>query len=384
MKIYILYLKLLNFEKKMNEESNNLSEIRPSLCGKTISINPECKACTENDHLKIHYSNECDSLTSCNCCVEDGDSLCRFHKEMLKEINRNLSGVSDNQVKTIAKKIRNSLGDNNGDVKIAEDDRYNTFKKKLKNGYFNDLSLPEGEPRFLEKHSSLVIQNNIVWLLTALTSLFNQEGVDFEFIKDNCYFKCSYVHSNYYQLNFHVYLYLLPDDTILIEYQRRSGEVIQFMELFSDAIKQIRDREQPVPKEVQWKSEIPTIVSENIFQCLRNMMDSDFTDIRFEGIRYIAFLSINSNNVEPMIEQGIVALLTKMMEEDEEKSIRRCAVTTVANLAGNEYFNTEIIKKGGLSSICQFVNSLIEKIEIYEMESLREAARALLGLIQNF
>ena len=101
-------------------------------------------------------------------------------------------------------------------------------------GFFEN-QFPKGKPRFLERHSNFTFQNGIVCLLTTLASFFNGRKVDFEFIEKNAYFKCSHVHSNYYQLNFCVYLYHLVDkNEILVEFQRRSGDIIQFMEFYRE------------------------------------------------------------------------------------------------------------------------------------------------------
>lgn len=289
------------------------------------------------------------------------------------------------------------------------EDRYDALKKYMWRK--SPVELPHGRPRFLEQHSNITypdpIENpdQIVELILKISDFLHDGGVDFEFIEPQSYFKCSHVHSNYYQLDFRVYLYLIDDQKkskVLVEFQRRSGDVVQFMELFSEARSLLRDGQKPdrtTPKEAQWGSEIPTVGTGDVLQCLEQMIDSDYTDVRFEAMRAIAFLSSNPVNKEPMIAQGMGPILIKMLHEDESESIRRCAATTVANIAvGQTKFSQQIYDDGGVNSLCQLVQTFSTDEEevptrsiddeegrasARRTEVIREAARALSALTLN-
>ena len=341
-----------------------------------------------------------------NNSIEDliGDEI----KEKIKIVLTRTKWINDPKVQQYRQKIcdRIFIEDNNS---IEEKHSGSNFDKNDPCECIEQEDLPKGKPLFMEIHSSFEISigsnMNVNKILRNLKDFFEGNRVDFEFFKkdspqsfeedsaidysqmieEKCFFKCSHVHENYYQLIFHVYLYLL-DDTVLVEFQRRSGDVVQFMDFYLNVRDQIRDGKKLSTKETQWGSEIPSVGSGDVLDCLKQQIKSDCSGVRLEAMRLLAFLSSAPKNNQPMFDQGIVDILIKMLSKNEEESILRCTASTVANLAKHDGFNEheKMRDKGVIDLLCQFAISLLEKgISFREKESLREVMRALSKILKK-
>ena len=258
-----------------------------------------------------------------------------------------------------------------------------------------EKKIRKGKPKWLEKYSNFLIPNRmgIRNICDNLASFFDSKGIEFEITREDTfiYFVCSFHAKDNCQLIFHVYLYDVKDDMILIEFQRRAGNVITFMEIYGAGKEFFKPTEQQTKKTknilLEWGNEIcpmDSIEQRELLQDLKNQLNSSYNDIRLGAMQILVILSKSEKNRLFMINQGIVDILIKALHQNEEENIYGCAANVTMNLSENKEFVEKMKAKGAVEKLIHFLRSILpeegEKVPVRKIQIMKDVARALSGI----
>jgi len=172
-----------------------------------------------------------------------------------------------------------------------------------------------------------------------------------------------------------------------VEFQRRSGDVIYFSNIWAISKQLFREKGLLVDKEesISCAKKLPlpkldVTVTESqtkeTLKCLLQMASSSCCDVKSQAIAALAKMSMEDQTQKLMIEEGCLdAFIDSVSSKVED--IHRCAVSALANLAQNhESVCQRIADKGGVHMLCTLTQSGAHQV-------VRECSRVL-GSIATF
>jgi Glu-tRNA(Gln) amidotransferase subunit E-like FAD-binding protein len=183
--------------------------------------------------------------------------------------------------------------------------------------------------------------------------------------------------------------YLDPDEKgkrYALEFQRRSGCVIQFSDLwakckryFQEAGLLVTDKS-PLPSKPQMKPldvQVTETQTRETLKCLLQMATSKCCDVKSQAVAALCKMSTEEQHQTLMLEEEgcLEAFIAAAGCPDED--VHRCAISALANLAHNRAgVCKKIAEKNGVQRLCTLSTSNTKEI-------VRESLRALLSLTQS-
>jgi len=183
--------------------------------------------------------------------------------------------------------------------------------------------------------------------------------------------------------------FLEPDDKgkrYALEFQRRSGDVVQFSDIWAKSKRyfqdqgffteklSVRPKLPPLPK---LEVSIAEAQTRETLKCLLQMASSSYCDVKSQAIAALSKMSMEDQHHTLMIEESCLETLIAAADCPVE-DVHRCAVSALANLSHNRAPVCQQIKeKNGLKSLCQLLSKPCAK------EVIRETLRALLSIIRS-
>lgn len=227
----------------------------------------------------------------------------------------------------------------------------------------------------------------------AFLALLNKKavsyGIDYDVIPQKYKVKCIAYPLGEPKVPFVCRVFFLePDDKgkrYALEFQRRSGDVIQFSDLWAKCKRYFQEngflvsdktlpQRAPLPK---LDCEATEEQSRETLQNLLQMATSKCCDVKSQAVAQLCKMSTEEQNQTLMIqEEGCLdAFIAAANCPDED--VHRCAVSALANLAHNRApVCRKIADKNGVQRLCTLSTSRTKEI-------VRESLRALLSLTQS-
>jgi len=228
----------------------------------------------------------------------------------------------------------------------------------------------------------------------ALVSLMNKKeimyGIDFDINPQKYKVKCVAYPLGEPKLPFVVSVFLMdPDDKgkrYALEFQRRSGDVIQFSDIWAKSKRYFQENgfhtekcSVRSSKKLPLPLEVPIAESQirDTLKCLLQMASSSCHDVKSQAVAALSKMSTEEQHQALMLEEEgcletFIAAVTYPVED-----VHRCAVSALANLAHNRLHVCEkIAERNGIKLLCALSKSCTKEI-------VRECLRALLCITRS-
>jgi len=243
-------------------------------------------------------------------------------------------------------------------------------------------------PVYYEKYSSFYTPSRPEALLRDMNQLFNDmEGVDHDLKPSKCKIK-GFANGVTGRCAFKVQLFWHQGETILCEFQRRSGCVVSFNKFWKKSLGSLSKNHAPTLPETSisylsdnidcaslpaaFAESAKTILERDTVERLVAMAGCDNVDVQREGSAALAAISqSNSQQLSDSLPQ-IVPLLRKLMLANDEELCRNACVF-LANLCVSEACRVEVVK----SLLMNMLSLLTEPGHMGRRDSKRHVARAL-------
>lgn len=242
-------------------------------------------------------------------------------------------------------------------------------------------------PVYFEKYSSFFTPSSPEPLLRDLHRVLNQmEGVDYDLKPSKCKIK-GYANGVTGRCSFKVQLFWSQGNTILCEFQRRSGCVVSFNKFWKKALGCLKAHAPSLPENnVSYFSDaidcvsLPAAIAESTRTVLERetvdrlvaMAGCDNVDVQREGSAALAAISqSNSQELKDYLPQ-LVPLVRKLMLANDEELCRNACVF-LANLCVCEACRADVVK----SLLDNMLSLLVEPGHMGRRDSKRHVARAL-------
>jgi len=248
-------------------------------------------------------------------------------------------------------------------------------------------------------------------ILSVLCTSLQQHSVDFSFQQKKYRFKCV-IYVGGAKLPFMLSIFRLPssalaqqqqqqDKKFAIEFQRRSGCVLQFSSIYHRVKKDCEDRgivegrstssttsaaasASPTANAPRF-TPLPLPLAENkssvdearkTLVCLLQMASSEFFDVKQNAFQALSEMSNDPSMVE-LFGEGEQMFLSCLNHKNED--IKRCAISSLANLtqARNESLCIKIVTSGYTKALCSLV------VSSPTLQIVREGARLLYNLVNT-
>jgi len=224
----------------------------------------------------------------------------------------------------------------------------------------------------------------------ALISIRNKKdipGIDFDINAKKYKVKCVAYPCGEPKLPFVVSVFFLdPDDKgkrYALEFQRRSGDVVQFSNIWAKCKRYFQDNDfltekstrPKVPRLPKLEVSIGESQTRDALKCLLQMADSSCCDVKSQAVAALSKMSTEEQHHTLMLEEGCLEVFIAAVDYPVE-DVHRCAVSALANLSQNRApVCQKIAEKNGLKSLCHLTKSCTKEI-------VRESLRALLSIVQ--
>lgn len=250
---------------------------------------------------------------------------------------------------------------------------------------------PPHAPEYLEEGFFFFARAPLSVLFPAIQRLLRDINVDFVVKEEKFKLRCTAYHVGYSSVTFVVRMYTVDAqfDQYIIEFQRRSGDVVHFCSLFKMAKQHLRTdgfvegSPSPFESNAVHAVQVPPSCDNDVvpsssdttqgLRSLLHMASSQFCDVKYEAVRCLAQLSSQDGNRPALVEAGGISSLVQSMQHST-RDVERCCVSAIANLAQTDASCQEVLACGGVSILTDLAASSPVP------ETVRESARALIGI----
>jgi len=243
---------------------------------------------------------------------------------------------------------------------------------------------------YLEPSYHFISYSHPLMLLQAVIVILKNNAIDFDVNYPKFKVKCVAFPPGEPKLPFVASVFRMePDERgkrCAVEFQRRSGDVIYFSNIWAISKQHFREKGLLVKDEsISGAKKLPlpkldvTVTdaqTKETLKCLLQMASSSCCDVKSQAIAALAKMSMEDETQKLMIEEGCLdAFIDSVSSKVED--VHRCAVSALANLAQNhESVCRHIADKGGVHLLCTLTQSGAHQV-------VRECSRVL-GSIATF
>jgi len=245
---------------------------------------------------------------------------------------------------------------------------------------------PSLVPVWIEPYTTVYCVAPAAVVLSTLHSILLQQNVDCQVKHSKYKIKCTTYRNGVSCLKFTARVFSTEENRkrYALEFQRRSGDVIHFNEVFRHTKKQmvahnmIEKAKSTSSSEGSSSAPLECQVSlddtKQTIGCLLNMMSSKYVDVKSQAVLAISELTLNDSKIQQMmVKEGVVEQLVEELSCQLE-DVHRCAITALANLARDrEEVCQKIADNGGIKQLL-----LLSKSQTLQV--IRESARVLVQI----
>jgi hypothetical protein len=271
---------------------------------------------------------------------------------------------------------------------------------KAMDAHVDRVEPPEVPGGYLEPSHHLYSREDPSVLLAAIVEALRAVSgstIDITLRKDKFKLECVAYRPGEAHVPFNARVFTVPADSrgsrYAIEFQRRSGCVMHFAELWQQCKHFLNCKglcEGAASKTVSAPSTDSQRLgmepsSDNLrftVKCLLQMARSQFADVKLEGMQALVKLSAPGDGAtaKVMVEEGCVEAFVECVSYPME-DLSRLSISGLANLA---FVRAEVwpvvVRKGGLSALCSRVQQAPASPCV---QTVRECSRALKGLASH-
>jgi len=184
-------------------------------------------------------------------------------------------------------------------------------------------------PCYIEKHTSFTTTSSPSTIFDSLSQILGKLRVDFEFqyLKNKIKGVC---HPNNIPCSFRVNVFKTTDAHV-VEFQRRSGCVVQFSKFYADVL--LAMNTEPKKDSAPTKSEPVSALDQASIANLIRMSSSELVDVQREGLRVLA----NSVSLEANRKLLLASseFLTSILSSSDDEVLRLAGVVVNALSGSN-------------------------------------------------
>jgi len=166
-------------------------------------------------------------------------------------------------------------------------------------------------------------------ILSSLSEILTKLHIDFEvqYLKNKIKGVC---HPENIPCSFVVNVFQTTDSSVVVEFQRRSGCVVQFSKFYAEVLSAMNT---DGPSQKNEKPEMHTNLDEGTITNLIRMASSELVDVQREGLRVLANCLSSESNKKRLLSASSSFLSTILSSSDEE--VLRLASVVAASLSSN-------------------------------------------------